>query len=99
MNDHRIPKQLRLTQHALVRCQQRGISPNVLSAVVRFGKCKPTKDGISYSMDHQARRQAHRVLGRTAYGRISDKLNIYVVVATDDEFVITVARRLRKHRN
>ena len=99
MNDHKVPRQLRLTEHAQVRCQQRGISPNVLSTVLRFGKCKPTKDGRSYSMDHPARRRAERALGKTAYGRISDKLNIYIVVATNDEYVVTVAHRLRRRRN
>ena len=91
-------RQLRLSEHAEVRCQQRGINRKTISLVYSFGKCKRTKDGFSYAMDQEGRLRAKRDLGETAYKGVADKLNFYVVVAPDDDLVITVAHRLKRHK-
>ena len=94
----REPKALILSQHAQRRCQQRGIKLEILSVVYGYGKCERTRDGFSYTMDQRARLRAKRQLGEIAYRRIADKLDLYMVVASDGKTVITAAHRLKRHR-
>ena len=91
-------RQLKLSMHAQARCQQRGINLKVLSIVHNFGRCMRIRDGFGYAMDQRRRLRARRDLGETAYKHISDKLYLYMVIATDGETVITVAYRLKKCR-
>ena len=89
--------ELRLTKHAQVRCQQRGITDKEVEIVYRFGKCRRTRDGFTYSMNHRGRARASHILGK-AYRSSAGKLNIYLVVDRGRQSIITVGHRLRRHR-
>ena len=64
-----------------------------------YGRRTRTRYGFSYSMDKAARRRAERHLDPAVYRRNADKLNLYIVEDADGETVITVAHRLRRHRD
>ena len=81
------------SNHAMKRCQQRGISQSSIDTVVRFGRRQIRHNGYVYSMDRRARRNAERLLG-DKYRRVVDALDIYVVISLNTREVITVAHRL-----
>lgn len=85
------------TLHAGKRRQQRGIPPERIDVVVRFGKRRWVKGGVySCSMTKRGRERAARELGR-GYARIADKLGFYVIISSSGR-VITAAypkRRLK----
>jgi hypothetical protein len=81
------------TDHAIIRCQQRGIRPEVVDALITFGNCRRHKGGDVYFMDQNARRRAKSVMCIQEYVKIADQLNRYVVMSDDGE-IITVANRL-----
>ena len=88
-----------LTLHARKRRQQRGILPERIDVVVKFGKRRRVKGGAySCSMTKRGREKAARELGR-GYARIADKLDFYVILCPRTRKVITAAyptRRLKK---
>ena len=90
-----------ITEHAQIRSQQRGILPEALGMVLRYGNFQRVRGGKSYYMDKQAHQRARLSPESDLYLRLSDRLNFYVVVSTDDS-IVTVAhsytRRPRRHR-
>lgn len=93
---HRPPLQFRLTTHAAVRIQQRGISPWYLSLLLEHGKT--THDGhgaVLKSITKAARQRLQRVLTREQYARAERYFCVYAVVS-DDQAIITAAHR--QHR-
>ena len=57
------------TQHALVRCQQRGISREIVDVLLSF------RHGAEiYYMDRLAKDQASKVLGHSRYAKLADRL-------------------------
>ena len=81
-----------LTQHAAIRCQQRGTPSEVVDVLLEFGRRRPRMGASVCFMDRASREEARRTLGQRRFARISDRLNSYLVVS-DDETVITVAKR------
>lgn len=82
------------TRHAETRCQQRGIRPEVVDAVLAYG-CQKRRHGADvYLMDGKARARARDELGRQ-YAKLSDRLNTYLVIG-DDGHMITAGKRLRR---
>ena len=79
-----------LTRHARTRCQQRGISPERVGIVARFGKRTWRRGSYRCSMTSKGRRRAARELGGR-YGRVADKLDFYVIICPATRAVITVA--------
>ena len=66
--------------------------------MIGYGKCtRAGKGGYSYAMDRRGHDSARRAMGEAAYGRIADRLGIYVILSEDDQ-IITVAHRIRKRR-
>ena len=90
--------QLRLTKHAQVRCQQGGISMEVLAIMYKYGKKKRILDGFMYSMNRKARLRAKADLDELTHKRIADKLEFYMVVDLDHGRVITVAPNTKRHK-
>lgn len=83
------------TQHASVRCQQRGISPEVVDVLLNYGSRKQRHGAEICFMDHRSRRRALDAMGRARFARVADHLNSYLVVA-DDGSIVTAAPRLHR---
>lgn len=78
------------TLHARKRRQQRGIPPERIEVVVKFGKRRRVKGGAySCSMTKRGRERAARELGR-GFARIADKLDFYVIISGSGR-IITAA--------
>lgn len=82
-----------LTRHAEIRCQQRGIRPEIVATLLTYGRRRRRYGADVCFMDRAAHRQARRDLGDATYARLADRLDSYLVVA-DDGKVITAAPRL-----
>lgn len=80
-----------LSQHATMRCQQRGIQREIVDVILEFGRRRPRSGASICFMDLASREEARRTLGQRRFARISDRLNTYLVVA-EDETVITAAK-------
>lgn len=86
-----------LTRHARTRCQQRGISPERIGIVARFGKRIWRKGSYRCYMTSRGRRRAARELGGR-YARLADKLDFYVTLCPITYAVITVAYSDRRQK-
>ncbi|MGE0718216.1 MAG: hypothetical protein AB7P02_22405 [Alphaproteobacteria bacterium] len=82
------------TQHAAVRCRQRGIRPEVIDVLLTFGRRRHRHGAEVCFMDKPGRDHARRALG-SAYARIVDRLDAYVVLADDGAIVTAAPRRAR----
>ena len=69
------------TRHAEARCQQRGIRPEIVDAILAYGRRIHRHHAEVCYVDKPARRRIERELGQDAYRRIVDRLNNYVVLA------------------
>ena len=88
--------ELSFTEHARRRCQQRGIAPDVVDVLYRYGRRRRSRQGMSYAMDKESRVRARWGMGDVAYRRLEGDLDCYIIVVGDGT-VVTVARRLRRH--
>jgi hypothetical protein len=93
------PGGLELTQHAVVRCQQRGIGLELLDLVYVHGVLRHTTKGFSCYMDKRTRERARAAIGDEAYRGLAEKLNFYFVLDSERRQVLTVAHRLRRRRS
>lgn len=98
--DHRIGKgttpAIRLTQHASVRMQQRGIPGWYLRLLVEHGKT--THDGhgaVLKSVAKATRERLRRVLSREEYAQAERWFGVYAVVSAD-QAVVTAAHRTHR---
>lgn len=82
------------TRHAELRCQQRGIRPDVVEALMTFGRRRRRHGAEICFMDHDGRRRAAVSLGHD-YARIADRLDAYLVLADDGALVTAAPRRRR----
>ena len=88
--------QHQMTDHAQIRIQQRGIHPDALEIVLRYGSSQRVKCGSkSYYMDAPAHQRARLSLESNLYRRFADKLGFYVIVG-DDDAIVTVAHNYRE---
>lgn len=82
------------SQHAQIRCQQRGIAPFVIDLLFQFGSRVPTGDGTEkLFFDKKSRKHVMAYTG----GRIKNSdegLNVYAIV--NGNRVITTGYRLKK---
>ena len=84
---------MKLTQHAQVRMQQRGIRPDEVECLVRYGRTEYDHHG---SRVLYFDRKALRGLMARFGGRTADRLgHLYAVVAGDGA-VLTVGHRTRR---
>jgi hypothetical protein len=84
-----------LTRHAEVRCQQRGISPEVVDALLNYGRRRRHRGAEVCFMDKGGRQQLERELGCHVYARIATRLDSYLVVS-DEGTIITAAKHRRR---
>jgi len=86
----------RLTNHAAVRIQQRGIPPWYLRLLLEHGKS--THDGhgaVLKSVTKATRQRLQRVLSREQYVRAERYFGVYAVVS-DDQAIVTAAHRTHR---
>ena len=83
--------------HAEAKYQQRGIRPEVVNALFEFGRVEHRMGADVYLMDRGARDVARKTIGREGYGRLSDRLNAYLVVSNDG-VLIAAGKRLKRLR-
>ncbi len=90
------PAPLRLTDHASVRLQQRGIPQWFLRLLIEHGKT--THDGhgaLLKSVSKATRRRLQSVLSHRQYVQAERYFDVYAVVS-GDEAVITAAHRTHR---
>lgn len=88
---------MRLTRHARVRAQQRGLPPLIIDWLFRYGTER--EDGCGATVlffDRNSRRTLERECGRRVVSHLERYLSAYAVVAGDD--VVTVGHRYRPMR-
>ncbi len=83
------------SQHAMERCQQRGIQQDVVDALLAYGRRRYRKGAEVYFMTKSSRLRARQELGQDAFAKITDRLNSYLVVSSDGN-VITATKRLQR---
>lgn len=91
----------RLTRHAVIRCQQRGISHQLVEIVYTYGRRSYNKGAEVRFMDKCSRRSAERRLGSEAYRQVANKLDFYIVISPDESILTVAHRNMRlkeKHR-
>lgn len=89
---------MKLTEHAKVRQQQRGIPPLVVDLLIEYGtEARAGSHATTHYFDKAARRRLQVYAGRLC-GLLEEYLDYYAVVA-DDGSVITVAPRIKKLRH
>ena len=91
-------KTFRLTTHAAVRLQQRGIPAWFLSLLMEHGKTSHDGHGaVLKSVNKGTRRRLQAVLSRTEYAQAERYFDVYAVVSPDSA-VVTAAHRTRLAR-
>lgn len=86
----------RLTDHARVRLQQRGIPEAVLECLLTYGSTVPDRRGGELVFfDHDARDRLRSMQGDNAFKKLEPKLDTYAVIA-DDGVVVTVGHRTKR---
>lgn len=89
---------MKLTKHASIRQQQRGIPPIVIDLLLSYGTCEPAgKDATSYYFDKASRRKVLAYAGSLSRA-IEGHLDCYAVVGANGQ-VITVAPRLKRFKH
>jgi hypothetical protein len=86
----------RLTDHARVRLQQRGISEPALQYLLTYGSTvHDHRGGELVFFDHEARDRLRRTQGAEVFKKLGPKLDTYAVIA-DDGVVLTVGHRTKR---
>jgi hypothetical protein len=83
------------TQHAMTRCQQRSLTPEIVDTILAYGERMRHHGADVYFMDGRCRARAASAVGTRQFRKIERRLNSYVVVS-DDGRVITAARRIKR---
>lgn len=86
----------RMTDHARVRMQQRGISEPVLECLLTFGNSTHDhRGGEVVYFDHHSRDRLRHAQGDDVFKKLEPKLDAYAVIA-DDGVVLTVGHRTKR---
>lgn len=86
-----------LTRHASTRSVQRGIPPLVIDWVMSYGEVARSRGANTYFLTKRTRKNLEKDIGSILYKRVSDLLDIYVVVGEQSR-IITTAHRLRRRK-
>lgn len=88
-----------LTNHARIRCQQRGISPMEIDLLIQFGATEKSYDGtVKHFWNKESRRRLETYTGRRA-SKADARLNWFVVVGWTGAVVTTGHRTKRITRH
>lgn len=86
---------LKLTRHAAVRQQQRGVPPMIIDLLLDYGSVERAGKGVTtYYFDRAARRKVLAYVGRLS-AAVEPFFDYYAVVASDGR-IITIAPRLQR---
>lgn len=89
--------QLAMTNHAVIRSQQRGIPPLIREWLIDFGEeIYDHRGAILYFFNRDSRRKLERNFGRESIRRFHEWLDAYVVVSATDGVLITVGKHYKK---
>lgn len=90
---------MKLTKHAVIRQQQRGIPLMMIDLLIAYGTVERVgSDATTYYFDKASRRKVLAYAGRLSPA-IEQFMDYYAVISTIDGSVITVAPRLQKVRH
>ncbi|MCA8899769.1 MAG: hypothetical protein KDA53_00810 [Hyphomonas sp.] len=91
-----MPHDLKLSRHAEVRSNQRGIQHKVIDLILQFGVSTRGHSGceIVY-MTKASRKRVIEALGRKLYAAYEARLSSYLVVAPDGT-IVTCCHRTRR---
>lgn len=85
---------MKATNHASVRCQQRGIPPLVIDLLFKFGCHEHDHSGAEiFYFDQRSRKRIERYVGGII-GKLSEHLDSYAVVASGE--IVTVGARFKR---
>ena len=91
---------MRYSNHATVRCQQRGIPQELVDLIVRFGDKQWKRGGHSYSLNRKTVPAVRAFVGEQKYRKIERKLKMsYVVVSPEGTLVTAGIRHQRVRQN
>ena len=86
--------QPKTTHHARARLRQRGIAPQTLQLLLQFGRRSyDHRGGCVLSLDHAGRERAMQAAGPAA---AQLNLNVFAVLDTSMQHVVTVGHRTRR---
>ena len=87
------------TRHAQIRCQQRGISGQLLELLLDHGEERHLGHGATIvSFPKDARERLRRSLPRKTYAALDSRLNVYAIVGANGQ-VMTVGHRYQPLRD
>ncbi|WP_428380916.1 hypothetical protein [Nevskia ramosa] len=90
---------MKMTRHAATRSQQRCIPPLVIDLHMQFGATEKAPGGASTRyFDKRSRRQVEAYAGPLAR-LLSEHLDSYIVVTSDDQVITAALRVDRIHRH
>ncbi len=88
-----------ITDHALRRCQQRGILPRTIDLLYRFGTSDWSDGAVTYRMDGRARRRMEKAVGSQLSVEAAEQADgCDIIVSADEPVLVTAARRLKRKR-
>jgi len=85
-----------LSNHAIERCNQRGIPEAMVDLVIRFGAVEYHSGSEILRLDKKGMRKAKEYLGNLYSGSKNALSEIYLVV--NGEKIITAARKTKHHK-
>lgn len=85
-----------ITQHAIIRMQQRGIKESTLYCLLKFGSKKRCNRGcFMMFFDKHARNRLQKLVDSNLYIFLQSQFDAYAIVSTSGE-VLTVGHRFKK---
>lgn len=88
-----------LSNHAVIRCQQRGLDPTIVDYLIGFGIRSYCRKGCRrYCFNRESRARLQHEMPHQDYVRIEPKLYAFAVVAADG-MVITVGHQIKRIRH
>lgn len=85
---------MKMTLHAEVRAQQRGIPTLIREWLLDYGAVKTSHGAQVRYFDKVAKKRLQRDVGTAVVDRLGDLLNIYLVEGTDE--IVTVGHRTKR---
>ena len=91
-------REIKLSKHAVVRQQQRGIPPLIIDWLLEHGSIVHQHDQSKlHHFDRTARRRLERRCGRAIIKRLDEFLDAYAIVK--DDVVVTTGSRYKSVRH
>lgn len=84
---------MKLSKHASVRSQQRGIPPLIVEWLLEYGHRSPANGAIRVHMTGRSRRTLSRAVGKQVVGLLGKLLTAEAIIDPSTEAVITVQWR------